>query len=51
MPGANKKRVRNCELHTAHNGKLVSVEVYFGWDLPHPAMPGSFVEEDGGGQA
>jgi hypothetical protein len=42
----DKKRIRNCELHTAHNGKLVSVEVYFGWNLPHPARPGGFVEEN-----
>ena len=41
-----KKRVRNCEVHTARNGKLVAVEVYFGWDLPHPAESGSFVEDD-----
>ena len=38
------KRFRNCEMHTADGGKLVSVEVYFGWDLPHPAPPGQFVE-------
>jgi len=49
--GTAKKRVRNCELHTARNGKLVSVEVYFGWDLPHPAAPGGFVENDGSGKA
>lgn len=36
------KRFRNCELHTARDGKLVAVEVYFGWDLPHPAPPGGF---------
>jgi hypothetical protein len=41
------KRLRNCEMHTARNGKLMSVEVYFGWDLPHPAAPGHFVENDG----
>lgn len=43
--GMGKKRVRNCELHAARNGKLVSVEVYFGWDLPHPAESGGFVED------
>ena len=38
------KRVRNCEMHTARDGKLVAVEVYFGWDVPHPARPGGFVQ-------
>ncbi len=38
-----KKRFRNCEMHTARHGKLVAVEVYFGWDLPHPAAAGGFV--------
>ena len=37
------KRFRNCELHTVRGGKLVSVEVYFGWDLPHKAKAGGFV--------
>jgi ketosteroid isomerase-like protein len=37
------KRFRNAELHTVRGGKLVSVEVYFGWDLPHKAKPGGFV--------
>jgi ketosteroid isomerase-like protein len=41
------KRFRNCEMHTTRDGKLVSVEVYFGWNLPHPAGPGQFVENDG----
>ena len=36
------KRFRNCEMHTARDGQLVEVEVYFGWDLPHPAQPGGF---------
>lgn len=37
------KRFRNCEMHESRDGQLVSVEVYFGWDLPHPAAPGHFV--------
>lgn len=37
------KRFRNTEMYTARDGKLVSVEVYFGWDLPHKAPPGGFV--------
>lgn len=43
------KRFRNTELHTARDGKLVSVEVYFGWDLPHRAAPGGHVDNDGHG--
>jgi hypothetical protein len=42
----DRKRFRNGEMHTAQAGKLVSVEVYFGWDLPHPAQPGRFVDTD-----
>ena len=45
------KRFRNCELHTVRDGKLVSVEVYFGWDLPHPAPLGGHVENEGQGHA
>ncbi len=44
---ANGKRFRNCEMHTARNGRMVSVEVYFGWNLPHPAAKGRFVEDKG----
>ena len=38
------KRFRNCEMHTVRGGRLVEVEVYFGWNLPHPAAAGGFVE-------
>jgi len=41
------KRFRNAEVHTVRGGKLVDVEVYFGWNLPHAAAPGSFVDKDG----
>jgi len=41
------KRFRNCELHTVRNGKLVATEVYFGWDLPHKAAFGGFVDDTG----
>jgi hypothetical protein len=43
----DKKTFRNCELYGARGGKLVSVEVYFGWDLPHPASPGGFIRDAG----
>lgn len=35
---ASGKRIRNCEVHTVRNGKILATEVYFGWDLPH-AVP------------
>jgi ketosteroid isomerase-like protein len=42
----NGKRFRNTELHTVRDGRLVDVEVYFGWNLPHPAAPGASVENE-----
>jgi hypothetical protein len=33
-------RFRNCEVHTVRHGKLVSTEVYFGWNLPHDVAKG-----------
>jgi hypothetical protein len=41
------KRLRNCEVYTARAGQLTSVEVYFGWDLPHKAKAGGFVDPAG----
>jgi ketosteroid isomerase-like protein len=38
------RRFQNTELLTVRGGKIVEVEVYFGWSLPHPAPPGGFVE-------
>jgi ketosteroid isomerase-like protein len=38
------KRFRNCEVHTVRNGQLVATEVYFGWDLPHKAAAGGFID-------
>ena len=34
------KRVRNCEMHTARDGQLISTEVFFGWELPHRVAEG-----------
>jgi ketosteroid isomerase-like protein len=31
---------RNTELFTLRNGKIVEVEVYFGWSIPHEAARG-----------
>jgi hypothetical protein len=33
---------RNTEILTVQFGKLVDVEVYFGWPLPHDVPPGRF---------
>ena len=35
---------RNAEIVTLRNGKIVDVEVYFGWSIPHEAPEGGFVE-------
>ena len=37
------KRFRNVEMHRVKDGKLIETEVYFGWDLPHKATKGGFV--------
>jgi ketosteroid isomerase-like protein len=37
------KRFRNCEVLTAHEGKIIDVEVYFGWEIPHEVVEGGFV--------
>jgi ketosteroid isomerase-like protein len=34
---------RNTEILTMRDGKIVDVEVYFGWNVPHDAPPGGFV--------
>jgi hypothetical protein len=45
------KTFRNSEVHTVHNGQLIATEVYFGWDLPHKAPEGGFIDNDGQGHA
>ena len=42
------KRFRNAELHRVRDNRIVATEVYFGWDLPHPAAPGRFVQPQEG---
>jgi ketosteroid isomerase-like protein len=37
------KSFRNTEIFEVIDGKIRSVEVYFGWDLPHPAQRGKSV--------
>jgi hypothetical protein len=43
---AKNKRFRNAEKHKTRDGKLISTEVYFGWDLPHPAAEGGFIKQE-----
>jgi ketosteroid isomerase-like protein len=33
---------RNTEILTVRDGKIVDVEVYFGWSIPHDAPAGGF---------
>jgi ketosteroid isomerase-like protein len=37
-------RFRNTEILTVRNGRIVDVEVYFGWSIPHRAAEGGFVD-------
>lgn len=37
------KRFRNTEVLRVRDGKLVEAEVYFGWNVPHEAPPGGFL--------
>jgi hypothetical protein len=39
--GVNSDRFRNTEIVTVRDGRLVEVEVYFGWSIPHKAEPGA----------
>jgi ketosteroid isomerase-like protein len=34
------KRFRNAEVLTVRDGRISAVEVYFGWNLPHPVSAG-----------
>lgn len=34
---------QNTEIATVVEGKIVDVEVYFGWSIPHKAKPGGFI--------
>jgi ketosteroid isomerase-like protein len=39
------KRFRNTEVMTIRNGKVREVEVFFGWNVPHEAREGGFVDK------
>ena len=38
------RRFRNCEIVTVRGGRITDVEVYFGWDVPHEAPDGGFID-------
>jgi ketosteroid isomerase-like protein len=38
------ERFRNTEIVTVRNGRIVEVEVYFGWSVPHEARTGGFID-------
>lgn len=38
------KKFRNCEKHTIRGDKIASIEVYFGWDIPHRVPYGQHSE-------
>jgi ketosteroid isomerase-like protein len=42
----NGSRFRNTEIMTMRDGQIVEVEVYFGWNIPHKAAPGGFINTD-----
>ena len=39
------KSFRNTEILTVRGDKIVDVEVYFGWTIPHEAAEGGFVDK------
>ena len=41
---ADGHRFRNTEIMTLGDGKIIDVEVYFGWSIPHEAKPGGFID-------
>jgi ketosteroid isomerase-like protein len=43
---AGGRRFRNTEILTLRGGKLIDVEVYFGWSIPHEAKPGGFIDKE-----
>ena len=38
------RRFRNTEVHTLRDGKVIEVEVYFGWNVPHEVAPGEHAD-------
>ena len=40
----NGHRFRNTEILTIRDQRIIDVEVYFGWSVPHQAPQGGFVD-------
>jgi ketosteroid isomerase-like protein len=38
------RRFRNTEVHRLRDGKVVEVEVYFGWNVPHDVAEGEHAD-------
>ena len=43
---ANGEGFRNTEIVTVRGNRIVEVEVYFGWSIPHEARRGGFIQDD-----
>lgn len=43
--GVSGRVFRNTEVLTVRAGKIVEVEVYFGWNIPHDAPSGESIEQ------
>ncbi|WP_296611294.1 nuclear transport factor 2 family protein [Sphingomonas sp.] len=41
------RRFRNTEVHRLRDGKVVEVEVYFGWNVPHDVPAGEHADPKG----
>jgi hypothetical protein len=39
-----RRRFRNTEVHMLRDGKVVEVEVYFGWNVPHDVPAGEHAD-------
>lgn len=44
------KVFRNTEVLTVRDGKLRAAEVYFGWNVPHDASEGGFIDNPAAGE-
>jgi hypothetical protein len=44
----NGESFRNTEIRTIRRSQIVSVEVYFGWSIPHEAPSGGYISKTEG---
>jgi len=42
--GEGSRGFRNTEILSFRDGKVIEVQCYFGWPVPHPAASGGFIE-------